>query len=166
MSENNEIHNNPELERVANVALGLKRSKEVSALTFVILAQSEMVDDVTITENAELFLEWDKYFRTDKRGVIVREKVKDSWVLFRNIHPIIDASQNVQPSKDTKGTMWTRIGDVGDEWPLWSQPHGAHDAYPPGAQVTHNGERWINTHIGYNSWEPGVFGWTKQQTEN
>ena len=162
MPENNEISNNPDYEKGAILALDLKQSREVSAIAFVALAQSEVIDDVTISENAEIFIEWDKYFRTKSRGVIVREKIKGSWVLFRNIHPIIDAAQNIQPSKDNSGQMWTRIGDVGDEWPPWSQPFGAHDAYPPGAQVTHNGHRWVNTHTGLNSWEPGVFGWTKQ----
>ena len=136
----------------------ITRSRETGTLAFVVLAQSEMIDDVTIIENAEMFIEWDKHFRTDSRGVIVREKVKDSWVLFRNIHPIIDKSQNIQPSKDKQGTMWIRIGDVGDQWPTWSQPLGTHDAYPQGAQVTHNGKRWISE-VENNVWEPGIAMW-------
>lgn len=47
-----------------------------------------------------------------------------------------------------------------DEWPLWVQPTGGHDAYRLGAKVTHNGQRWLNTGSDANVWEPGVFGWT------
>lgn len=45
-----------------------------------------------------------------------------------------------------------------EEWPEWKQPAGAHDAYPLGAKVTHNGKRWTST-AGANVWEPGVYGW-------
>lgn len=42
--------------------------------------------------------------------------------------------------------------------PAWVQPLGAQDAYPLGAQVTHNGFSWEST-FAANVWEPGVFGW-------
>ena len=42
----------------------------------------------------------------------------------------------------------------------WVQPTGAHDAYPVGAQVTHNGATWEST-TPNNVWEPGVYGWNK-----
>lgn len=45
-----------------------------------------------------------------------------------------------------------------DPWP-WVQPEGAHDAYPLGAKVTHNGSTW-QSDINANVWEPGVYGWT------
>ena len=45
-----------------------------------------------------------------------------------------------------------------EEWPTWNQPAGAHDAYPLGAKVTHNGKRWTST-ADANVWEPGVYGW-------
>ena len=41
----------------------------------------------------------------------------------------------------------------------WVQPEGAHDAYPAGALVLHNGSVWRNTHGDGNVWEPGVSGW-------
>ena len=46
--------------------------------------------------------------------------------------------------------------------PPWQQPTGAHDAYPAGAVVTHNGATWANTHGNGNVWEPGDFGWAEQ----
>jgi len=39
----------------------------------------------------------------------------------------------------------------------WVQPTGAHDAYPLGAIVTHNGKTWESL-IANNVWEPGGVG--------
>jgi len=61
--------------------------------------------------------------------------------------------------------IWQDITDTstpGNDWPDWVQPTGAHDAYPLNAQVTYNGQRWINTGSAANTWAPGVFGWTLQ----
>jgi len=54
---------------------------------------------------------------------------------------------------------WHRYGTDPAEAQAWVQPTGAHDAYPAGAVVTHNGQTWTNTHGDGNSWEPGVYGW-------
>ncbi|TXH10505.1 MAG: hypothetical protein E6R04_05280 [Spirochaetes bacterium] len=37
----------------------------------------------------------------------------------------------------------------------WTQPTGAHDAYPLGARVTHNGKTWTST-AAANVWPPGT----------
>lgn len=40
----------------------------------------------------------------------------------------------------------------------WRQPTGAHDAYPEGWEVVHDGKTWAST-TPANVWEPGVSGW-------
>lgn len=45
---------------------------------------------------------------------------------------------------------------IDNPWP-WVQPAGAHDAYPLGARVVHNGSVWEST-IDANVWEPGSAG--------
>ena len=40
----------------------------------------------------------------------------------------------------------------------WVQPTGAHDAYPEGWEVVHDGKTWAST-TPANVWEPGVSGW-------
>lgn len=42
--------------------------------------------------------------------------------------------------------------------PRWVQPQGAHDAYPTGQWVWHNGKVWENL-TPANVFEPGVSGW-------
>lgn len=53
--------------------------------------------------------------------------------------------------------LWVRTST--EEWPEWIQPTGAHDAYPLGAKVSHNGKHWINVGKDGNEYEPGVWGW-------
>ena len=59
---------------------------------------------------------------------------------------------------DTASSLWSKTSDPAEEWPEWSQPVGAHDAYPKGAKVSHNSKHWIST-AENNVWEPGVYGW-------
>jgi hypothetical protein len=55
---------------------------------------------------------------------------------------------------------WRERPKPGDGPPAWLQPTGAHDAYPLGFIVTHNGQTWQNTGSAANVWPPGIFGWT------
>ena len=61
----------------------------------------------------------------------------------------------------------------------WQQPAGAHDSYPSGWVVEHEGRFWRNDHVSGNAWEPGEVGtpwievwpaddggWTDQRPEN
>ena len=59
-------------------------------------------------------------------------------------------------------SLWARIDDPSVEWPEWVQPTGAHDSYAAGYKVSHNGSHWVSD-VDNNSWEPGVYGWTKQE---
>lgn len=55
-------------------------------------------------------------------------------------------------------SLWAVAGDPNEEWPAWSQPIGAHDAYAVGDKVAYDGKHWISDVDG-NVWEPGVYGW-------
>lgn len=57
-------------------------------------------------------------------------------------------------------SLWSITSDPAEEWPVWSQPLGAHDAYAAGAKVSHNSKHWTSDLDG-NVWEPGVYGWTE-----
>ena len=62
------------------------------------------------------------------------------------------------PLTDAAVSLWSKTSDPAEEWPEWSQPVGAHDAYAFGAKVSHNGKHWTST-TANNVWEPGVYGW-------
>jgi len=128
----------------------------LSEIVFVVLAQTEQIDDVTILEHAEIFATWDINF-TGKRGTILW----DNGQLYRSLHDI-GTGQNVKPSSSI-GNLWQKIGNPADEYPEWVQYYGVGDAYTLGDKVTHNGKKWICVAVGgdgkWNVWEPGIYGW-------
>ena len=69
---------------------------------------------------------------------------------------------------DATRALWTPLGlsmDDPEAVPEWVQPTGAHDAYPQGAHVMHNGMEWVSDMDG-NVWEPGVSGWTQADAQS
>ncbi|MCI9406112.1 MAG: hypothetical protein HFK04_04280 [Oscillospiraceae bacterium] len=55
-------------------------------------------------------------------------------------------------------SLWVRIDDPGEEWPVWRQPSGSAEAYPKGAKVRYEGRRW-ESEADQNVWVPGEYGW-------
>ena len=136
-----------------NFANRVMRSGDVASLVFVELAQSGAFDDVTVVEHAELFLPW-AYPVDYREKVIVR--FGDTDTLYQCVQAHTSQPNWTPPSVPA---LWRSIGDPAEEWPMWSQPTGAHDAYPAAAKVTHKGQRWISD-VDANVWEPGVAAWS------
>ena len=126
-------------------------AQAVAEIMFVKMAQEQQLDEVTISEHPDLFVQWDENWR-GKAGDIVQEGSQ----LYRSIHDVKDAGQNRKPSESP--SMWTPIGNLLEEFPEWVQPIGAHDAYSKGAKTSHGGKKWLSEVDG-NTWEPGVYGW-------
>lgn len=78
-------------------------------------------------------------------------------LLYRCVQP---HTSQADWTPDAAPALWVRTS--ADEWPIWVQPSGAHDAYAMGAKVTHAAKRWTSD-IDANVWEPGVNGWTEVQ---
>ena len=131
----------------------LAEQKNVAAITFVSLAEKGDIDEVTATEHAELFEAW----VTDKDYAVGKIVVRPN----SNLYKCVQAHRS-QAGWEPENTpaLWTKIGDPSEEYPAWSQPIGAHDAYPLGAQVSHNGKKWTSD-VDNNVWEPGVYGWSE-----
>ena len=131
----------------------LDEQKNVAAITFVSLAEKGDIDEVTATEHADLFEPW----VTDKDYAVGKIVTRPNGNLYKCVQA--HRSQADWEPENTPA-LWTKIGDPSEEYPEWSQPLGAHDAYPLGAKVSHNGEKWTSD-VDNNVWEPGVYGWTK-----
>ena len=131
----------------------LDEQKNVAAITFVSLAERGDIDEVTATEHADLFESWvaDKDYAVGK--IITRPN--------GNLYKCVQAHRS-QADWEPENTpaLWTKIGDPTEEYPAWSQPLGAHDAYAQGAKVSHNGKKWVSD-VANNVWEPGVYGWSE-----
>ena len=141
------------LEELGRAARRAESAQAVAEIMFVKMAQEQQLDETTIAEYPDLFVQWDENFR-GKAGSIVQ----DEGGLYRSIHDVNDAGQNRKPSETP--SMWTRIGNPLEEFPEWVQPIGAHDAYAKGAKSTHGGKKWVSD-VDSNVWEPGVYGWTE-----
>ena len=130
----------------------LAEQKNVAAITFVSLTKKGDIDDVTASEHADLFEPW-----VASKAYAVGDIVSYNELLYRCVQA--HTSQADWTPADTPA-LWTKIGDPTEEYPEWSQPLGAHDAYEQGAKVSHNGKKWTSD-VANNVWEPGVYGWTE-----
>ena len=131
----------------------LAEQKNVAAIIFVSLAEKGDIDEVTTTEHANLFEAW----VTDKDYAVGKIVVRPNG----NLYKCVQAHRSQADwTPEATPALWNKIGDPTEEYPEWSQPLGAHDAYPLGAKVSHNGKKWVSD-VASNVWEPGVYGWTE-----
>lgn len=132
------------------------RATETGGIMFVTMAEAGSIDDVTAAEHADLFTPW-AVPAAYKAGQIRRH----NGALYRCLQ---DHTSQADWTPDSAVSLWVAVSDPAEEWPAWSQPVGAHDAYSAGAKVSHQGKHWTSSADG-NVWEPGVFGWTEAAEE-
>lgn len=131
-------------------ALAKARAPELASLVFVKMAETEQLDDATLTEHAEQFSEW---------AYPVAYAVKAICSYKGKLYRCVQAhSSQADWTPPATASLWKEIGDPTAEYPEWSQPLGAHDAYALGDKAAHNGKHWVST-AANNVWEPGVYGW-------
>lgn len=132
-----------------------KAAPVVASIAFVTLAEAGQIDDTTATENARHFAEWVE--GVDYKVGAIRRDPEDG-ELYRAV-----TAHTSGPGWEPHNTpaLWTPIGDPAEEWPAWSAPIGAHDAYAAGSKTSHGGKKWVSE-IDGNVWEPGVYGWKEE----
>lgn len=137
-------------EYATSQAMQVPAISETNSIVFVTLAENGAIDDVTAGEHQEVFEEWKPNIAYKANNI---RRYEDK--LYKCIQP-----HTSQPdwSPDVAASLWRNIADPAEEYPEWSQPVGASDAYEMGAKVSHNGKHWVSN-VDNNVWEPGVFGW-------
>ena len=128
----------------------MKDQENLNAITFVTLTESGAIDSVTASEHVDAFDGWHPSISYKAGNIRVRDG--KLWKCIQD-----HTSQDDWKPEDSP-SLWVNISDPAEEWPAWSQPVGAHDAYSAGDKVSHNGKHWIST-ADSNVWEPGVYGW-------
>lgn len=123
-----------------------------ASIAFVTLCETGSIDAATASEHTELFAAW-AYPVAYKAGQIRRY----AGALYKCVQA--HTSQETW-TPDVSASLWSKTSDPAEEWPEWSQPVGAHDAYAKGDKVSHSGKHWTSDVDG-NVWEPGVYGWTE-----
>lgn len=126
----------------------------VASIMFSMAAEAGQIDDITASEHPSMFQAWQPNVKYEAGQI--RERGGE---LYRCVQ-----AHTYQEGWDPENTpaLWSRIADPSIEYPEWSQPLGAHDAYAKGAKASHNGKKWTSD-VDNNVWEPGVYGWTEVQ---
>lgn len=123
-----------------------------ASMAFVILAEAGQIDDTTAAEHAAQFSTWAPHVAYKAGAIRLYEGC-----LYRCIQAHT-SQEGWEPPKAE--SLWVKIADPAEEWPAWSQPISAHDAYRAGDKVSHSEKKWTSDLDG-NVWEPGVYGWTE-----
>lgn len=123
-----------------------------SSIAFVKMAQSGQIDPTTAAEHSDLFAAW----------TVNVSYTKDDVVRYNGkLYQCVQAhTSQADWTPEAYQAGWKNFADPTEEWPEWSQPIGAHDAYGKGDKVSHNGQHYTSD-VDANVWEPGVYGWTE-----
>lgn len=136
----------------------IERTATTYGIVFTTMAEAGSIDNVTAAEHADLFSPW--AYPVNYTAGQIRRYTDGKLYKCLQAH-----TSQADWTPDTAVSLWVSISDPAEEWPEWSQPLGAHDAYDQGAKVSHNGKHWISN-VAANVWEPGVYGWTEaEETE-
>lgn len=130
----------------------VESASAVASIAFVTLAEAGNIDDVTAGEHVGLFSPW---------AAGVAYAAGNIRTHGGKLYRCLQAHESQEDwTPDAAVSLWALIADPAEEWPAWSQPVGAHDAYAAGDKVSHGGKHWTSD-VGGNVWEPGVYGWTE-----
>lgn len=132
------------------VAARQKGSETTLSIAFVTMAESGNIDDITASEHLDLFAPW-----TSRISYSVGALREYNGALYRCLQA--HTSQD-DWTPDAVAALWTKVANPNEEYPAWSQPVGAHDAYAVADTVSHKDKKWASVVDG-NVWEPGVYGW-------
>ena len=134
----------------------VNQMSQTNSIVFVTLAESGTVDEVTATEHIDVFAPWEpnvNYAVGNLRSYDADGETK--------LYKCVQAHKSQDDwTPDKTPALWAIAGNPAEEYPAWSQPIGAHDAYAKGDKVSHSDKHWISDVDG-NVWEPGVYGWSE-----
>lgn len=142
-----------EIEGWINRLMGDRDSlKQTDSIVFVTLAESGAIDEVTATEHLEVFTPWEPNVNYAIGNLRTYREV---------LYKCIQAHRSQEDwTPDVAVSLWVKAGDPAEEWPAWSQPISAQDAYMEGDKVSHKEKHWVSN-VNANVWEPGIYGWTE-----
>lgn len=140
-----------ERHRIENTLAEASSTAAVTSIAFVVLAEKGDIDEVTASEHSEVFAPWE---------IGVAYTVGQLRSYDSKLYKCVQAhTSQADWTPDAAVSLWSLAGDPAEEWPKWSQPIGAHDAYAHGDKVTHQGKRWVSD-CDNNVWAPGIYGWS------
>lgn len=126
------------------------------SIAFVKMAEKGEIDEVTASENADFFLEWDEK-STHKAGSIKRR----NGLLYQCLQ---EHTGQAGWEPENTPALWKQFSINENGIPNWSQPISSVDTYMLNDETMHNDLVWVSDYDN-NVWEPGAFGWhVKEET--
>ena len=139
---------------IASYREEIDRNKLTSDIVFVLLAENGTMDEVTATEHLDVFAQWEPS---------VSYTVGNLRAYQGKLYKCLQAHTSQEDwTPDKTPALWKEVGNPADEWPQWSQPIGAVDAYMKGDKVSYEGNHYISD-VDNNVWSPTTYGWTKEE---
>lgn len=137
---------------IASYREEIDKNKLTSDIVFVLLAENGTMDEVTATEHLDVFAQWEPS---------VSYAVGNLRAYDNKLYKCLQAhTSQADWTPDITPALWKEVGNPADEWPQWSQPIGAVDAYMKGDKVSYNDKHWISD-VDSNVWAPGTYGWSE-----
>lgn len=134
----------------------VERARQLRAM---IEANAQSMEPAQAVEYPELFQEWSGDGREYTAGQILRRNGK----LFK-VNDGMGHRSQPDWTPESAHSLYSKLltDPTGENILPWVQPDST-NGYTYLAEVIHNGEEWVNTLKDIpNTWEPGVFGWTKK----
>ena len=125
----------------------LDKDKVIANIVFVKLAEEGTLDEITAMEHTEIFAPWEPNVPYQIGNLRAYEEK-----LYKCLQAHTSQEDWTPPATPA---LWKEVGNPADEWPQWSQPIGAADAYMKDDKVTYEGKHYIST-IDNNVWVPGT----------
>lgn len=129
------------------------------SITFVKMVEKGEIDEVTASENAGLFLEWNEKSSFNVNELRQREG---------NLYKCLQAhTGQVGWEPENTPALWKLIGVNENGIPYWSRPISSADSYMIGDECIYNGFHKRSA-IDYNVWSPDEYpeGWEDVILEN
>ena len=115
----------------------IAKAADATGIVFVTMAEAGSVDATTAAEHADLFSPW----AVPVAYTVGQIRRYTDGKLYKCVQA---HTSQADWTPDTAASLWTPVSDPAEEWPEWSQPVGAHDAYSKDAKVSHNGKHWTS----------------------
>jgi hypothetical protein len=135
-----------------NINLTEKRITTPLSIAFVKMAEKGDIDEITASENVNLFLEWNEHSSY---------KANDLRQYNGKLYKCLQAhTGQVQWTPDISASLWKELGINENGIMEWSQPISSADAYNTGDEVMFNGVHYRSL-IDNNVWSPETYptGW-------
>lgn len=147
-------NNKKEIENNLNLT---KQKLEIPlSIAFVKMVEKGEIDEVTASENASLFLEWNIGVNYKANTLL-----QFGGLLYRVLQ---EHTSQADWEPDKTPSLYKVLGINENGIMEWSQPISSADAYMLNDEVMHGENIWVSDYDN-NVWEPGVFGWhIKEET--